>query len=53
MEDRDLEARISEKIQDNMNQTLIRFFQTINDDLKSYFIKNNAIQSKLSEALVQ
>jgi len=51
MEEKDLEARISEKIQDNMNQMLVRFFQTINDDLKSYFIKNNAIQSKLSEEI--
>ncbi len=51
MEEKDLEARIAAKIQDNLNQQLMHFFHTINDDLKSYFIKNNAIQSKLSEEI--
>jgi uncharacterized LabA/DUF88 family protein len=51
MEEKDIENRISEKMQDSINQQLTRFFQTISDDLKSYFIKNNAIQSKLSEEI--
>ena len=44
-------ARISQEIQGNLNKQIAHSFQTIHDDLKSYFIKNNAIQSKLSEEI--
>jgi uncharacterized LabA/DUF88 family protein len=51
MEEKDFEAKISGKIQDNINRQLAHFFQTVHEDLKSYFIKNNAIQSTLSEEI--
>lgn len=51
MEENDFETKISGKIQDYINQQLAHFFQTIHEDLKSYFIKNNAIQSTLSEEI--
>lgn len=44
-------AKISQEIQDNLNKQIARYFQTIHDDLKSYFIKNTAIQSTLSEEI--
>ena len=44
-------ARISQEIQGDLNKQIAHSFQTIHDDLKSYFIKNNAIQSKLSEEI--
>jgi uncharacterized LabA/DUF88 family protein len=51
MEEKDFEAKISGKIQDNINRQLAHFFHTVHEDLKSYFIKNNAIQSTLSEEI--
>ncbi|MGD9379562.1 MAG: NYN domain-containing protein [candidate division WOR-3 bacterium] len=47
----ELLARLSREIQNNLDRQLARSFQTIHDDLKSYFIKHNAIQSTLSEEI--
>jgi uncharacterized LabA/DUF88 family protein len=51
MEEHDLLAKKIQEIKNNLDTKIAQHFQTIHDDLKSYFIKNNAVLSTLSEEI--
>lgn len=51
MDIKDLETQISEKIQKDITEKIAQYLQTMNQDLKSYFIENKEICRKLSEEI--
>ena len=51
MDIKDLETQISEKIQRDITEKIAQYLQTMNQDLKSYFIENKEICRKLSEEI--
>jgi uncharacterized LabA/DUF88 family protein len=51
MATKDLETSISEKIQKDITEKVAQHLQTMNQDLKSYFIENKEICSKLYEEI--
>jgi uncharacterized LabA/DUF88 family protein len=51
METNDFETKILQKINENLDQQVARFFQTIRNDLESYFIKNSESITRLSEEI--
>jgi uncharacterized LabA/DUF88 family protein len=53
MDIQDLEGRIYNRIQDSINEKFAQRLNTLHEDLKSYFLKNNAMFSTLSEEIRQ
>ena len=51
MEARNFDSKIYEKMQENIRQQVTHYFNTIHQDLESYFIKSNASFNKLSEEI--
>jgi uncharacterized LabA/DUF88 family protein len=51
METEDFEAKLFGKLQENINQQIAQYLQVINNDLKSYLVKNNEICTNLSQQI--
>jgi len=51
MEAQKFDTNIYEKLQENIRQQVAQYFQTIHQDLESYFIKSNASLNRLSEEI--
>jgi len=51
MEARNFQTKIYEKLQEDIRQQVTQYFQTIHQDLESYFIKSNASFNRLSEEI--
>jgi len=51
METDDFATKILQKINENLDQEVARFFQTIHHDLESYFIKNSESINRLAEEI--
>jgi uncharacterized LabA/DUF88 family protein len=51
MEAQNFDMKIYEKMQENVRQQVTHYFNTIHQDLESYFIKSNASFNRLSEEI--
>ena len=51
METEDFEAKLYEKLQKNISEQIAQHLQVINNDLKSYLVKNNEICTNLSQQI--
>lgn len=51
METEDFEAKLYEKLKVNISEQIAQYLQVINNDLKSYLVKNNEICTSLSQQI--